>query len=675
MFHYYLHGEVSTEQAVTCDDLQNVHRLSCDSGVISVETALYGRADTETCSQGKPPQQLSNIQCSQQGTVDVLRTRCDGKKECEVNTNVFRTSDPCPGIYKYLDTKYTCLPASQSPGFMRALLDTHILCTLLALELLLSDDNQVIQVYGADYGRRDGTTCTYQRPSTNFQNIDCSNPTSKVAESCNGKNSCIIRASNAVFGDPCVGTYKYLEVAYTCQCFSGAQMSGVYDIMPMIPRKRVTTCDGPRNIHRLTCDTGFITVEAAFYGRADMETCSENQLIQLFTRSECSYTGALNALKKRRYCSSCLSEPWKVIHVLSANYGRLDRNTCSHGRHFFELKDCLMPTSTVAKRCNGTTSCTIKASNGVFGNPCFFTHKYLEVAYNCEWQTCADHLKQINTRKAPGPDGIPGRALKVCADQLADVFADIFNMSLLQSVVPTCFKETIIVPKKTKILCLNDDLAQWQHHILHRDSEHRRLPQGCVLSPLLYSLFTFTHECVANHSSNIIIKSNLLTTRPIVIGPDHRQRFRDGLQRGGGRQREEHAPLSINGTTVERVNSFRFLQFTSVRTSDLDSSHTDFITKSARQRLFFLRRLRRGSTWTLKDPLQLLQPIMEKETTRNRYVAQIGVKLPWAPPWSQAWGWGLGSQAQSAWWPGLCPRDPDLGSARNGNVGNGPAFQ
>ncbi|KAI3365895.1 hypothetical protein L3Q82_000880 [Scortum barcoo] len=64
-------------------------------------------------------------------------------------------------------------------------------------------------------------------------------------------------------------------------------------------------------------------------------------------------------------------------------------------------------------------------------------------------------LKRINTRKAPGPDGIPGRALKVCADQLADVFADIFNMSLLQSVVPTCFKETIIVPvpKKTKILC------------------------------------------------------------------------------------------------------------------------------------------------------------------------------------------------------------------------------
>ncbi|KAI3364846.1 hypothetical protein L3Q82_001032 [Scortum barcoo] len=63
------------------------------------------------------------------------------------------------------------------------------------------------------------------------------------------------------------------------------------------------------------------------------------------------------------------------------------------------------------------------------------------------------------------------------------------------------------------------------------------------------------------------------------------------------RQREEHAPLSINGTTVERVNSFRFL---GVHISeDLTwTHHTDFITKSARQRLFFLHAGCGGSTWT-----------------------------------------------------------------------------
>ena len=31
-----------------------------------------------------------------------------------------------------------------------------------------------------------------------------------------------------------------------------------------------------------------------------------------------------------------------------------------------------------------------------------------------------------------------------------------------------------------------------------------RAPQGCVLSPLLYSLFT--HDCTARHNSNTIIK-------------------------------------------------------------------------------------------------------------------------------------------------------------------------
>ena len=40
-------------------------------------------------------------------------------------------------------------------------------------------------------------------------------------------------------------------------------------------------------------------------------------------------------------------------------------------------------------------------------------------------------FKRINPHKAPGPDGIPGRALRVCADQLAGVLTDIFNKSLL----------------------------------------------------------------------------------------------------------------------------------------------------------------------------------------------------------------------------------------------------
>ncbi|KAK1795573.1 hypothetical protein P4O66_001069 [Electrophorus voltai] len=67
-------------------------------------------------------------------------------------------------------------------------------------------------------------------------------------------------------------------------------------------------------------------------------------------------------------------------------------------------------------------------------------------------------LRGVNPRKAAGPDNIPGRVPRECADQLADVLTDIFNISLSCAVVPTCFKTTTIVPvpKKPTVSCLND---------------------------------------------------------------------------------------------------------------------------------------------------------------------------------------------------------------------------
>ena len=66
-------------------------------------------------------------------------------------------------------------------------------------------------------------------------------------------------------------------------------------------------------------------------------------------------------------------------------------------------------------------------------------------------------FKRVNTRKAAGPDGIPSRVLRACADQLAGVFTDIFNQSP-QSAVPTCLKRATIVPvpKKAKVTELNN---------------------------------------------------------------------------------------------------------------------------------------------------------------------------------------------------------------------------
>jgi hypothetical protein len=53
---------------------------------------------------------------------------------------------------------------------------------------------------------------------------------------------------------------------------------------------------------------------------------------------------------------------------------------------------------------------------------------------------------QLNTRKAMEPDGIPWHVLRACEEQLAGIFRVIFNLSLSQSVIPTCFKMTTIIP-------------------------------------------------------------------------------------------------------------------------------------------------------------------------------------------------------------------------------------
>ncbi|XP_042160967.1 L-rhamnose-binding lectin CSL2 isoform X2 [Oncorhynchus tshawytscha] len=193
-------------RVVTCDNGENVQFLICDSGVIFIERALYGRTDGTTCREGRPANQLTNTQCSQTGTLEVLSHRCNGKQVCEVNTEVFRTSDPCVGIYKYLETTYTCIPATRS-------------ITCEGSDVLLECDEGTIQIYSANYGRRDQLVCSFNRPANQLANTNClsqSITTSKVAERCNGKSQCDVSASNSLYGDPCVGTYKYLDVAYTC---------------------------------------------------------------------------------------------------------------------------------------------------------------------------------------------------------------------------------------------------------------------------------------------------------------------------------------------------------------------------------------------------------------------------------------------------------------------------
>uniref|UniRef100_A0A3Q3GWF6 Reverse transcriptase domain-containing protein n=1 Tax=Labrus bergylta TaxID=56723 RepID=A0A3Q3GWF6_9LABR len=139
------------------------------------------------------------------------------------------------------------------------------------------------------------------------------------------------------------------------------------------------------------------------------------------------------------------------------------------------------------------------------------------------------------------------------------------------------------------------------------------VPQGCVLSPFLYSLFT--HDCRPVHGSNTIIKFADDTAVIGLISNNDDTAYREEVQHLAAwcadnnlllntsktkeiivdfrRERgSTHNPIHINGMAVERVSSFKFLG-THI-TEDLSwSTNTSSLVKKAHQRLFFLRTLKR----------------------------------------------------------------------------------
>lgn len=72
--------------------------------------------------------------------------------------------------------------------------------------------------------------------------------------------------------------------------------------------------------------------------------------------------------------------------MIRANYGRLSRTKCNaDGNAPIRTTNCMSQNSIgiVNDKCKNRQSCSIQASNNVFGDPCDGTLKYLEVFYQC----------------------------------------------------------------------------------------------------------------------------------------------------------------------------------------------------------------------------------------------------------------------------------------------------
>ena len=69
-------------------------------------------------------------------------------------------------------------------------------------------------------------------------------------------------------------------------------------------------------------------------------------------------------------------------------------------------------------------------------------------------------LRDIKTKKAAGPDGIPSVVLKLFAFELAPVVADLYNSTLREGFIPPLLKSAIVhpLPKVTNPKCIEDDV-------------------------------------------------------------------------------------------------------------------------------------------------------------------------------------------------------------------------
>ena len=80
---------------------------------------------------------------------------------------------------------------------------------------IMCDDGSFIQATFANYGRLDYSTCALTVSWTD--NCRARESLAIVADRCNGLPTCEIEASSDIFGDPCKGANKYLEVRYSCE--------------------------------------------------------------------------------------------------------------------------------------------------------------------------------------------------------------------------------------------------------------------------------------------------------------------------------------------------------------------------------------------------------------------------------------------------------------------------
>jgi len=190
----------------------SVATLTCPAGTyisIVAGTVIYGRTQNDLCPYpgflrglifACPGCRGSNAQVNAEFRV---RSDCQYRQTCSFTVGNGMFGDPCLLVYKYLQLSYTCQAGYVAETCEHGSVD------------MKCPPGFVIEVTSGFYGRQQDNYC----PGIKSDNVNCpagANTLNTFHTKCDGKNECILPAENAVFSDPCYGTYKYLRTSYNC---------------------------------------------------------------------------------------------------------------------------------------------------------------------------------------------------------------------------------------------------------------------------------------------------------------------------------------------------------------------------------------------------------------------------------------------------------------------------
>lgn len=178
--------------------------INCGSKEIDIVSASYGRTTRHVCRHGP----IRTTWCHSGTSMRVVRHRCQGQHRCTLYASNSAFGDPCVGTTKYLEVSYKCVSKAGCRGKLLQICEGSSYA-------FHCHGNKRIKIVSANYGRMTGGhICGGPIRTTN---CGAAGALRKVRRSCQGRSRCLLRATNGRFGDPCIGTKKYLEVRYFCQ--------------------------------------------------------------------------------------------------------------------------------------------------------------------------------------------------------------------------------------------------------------------------------------------------------------------------------------------------------------------------------------------------------------------------------------------------------------------------